>query len=301
MKPICKAYGDCEGPLGVPMRSDVAKEVDRLIAGLPSDCKELIKDGPVRLVKMAASMELKPGERDDISLITTNSVDRDREVMLAEGGNFDQLRKAGMPVTFAHDYAALPVGRGKWIKRVKDQDANGWLARTHYIEKPDSWTGDWFPDAVCHYVMNDLLRGKSIGFIPTKIHYPTPDEIKKRPELADCRVIHEQWIAIEWAVAPVQCNPDAVVVAAAKAVKTLQKSLADLNGRLGLHLPEDVAELSAKDFTTVAEQTPAPAAQQEPVILVKDVRAQVQKAVQDILGRVPEMVKEAIDTARGRV
>ena len=207
-----KAYGDCEGPFGFPMRSADAQEVARIQAALPDDIRAI---GLRRKAAPAAATDI--GERTDISLVTTDTVDRDGEVVLPQGGDWSQWKKNPV-VTFAHQYDQLPVGRGLWVKRARDGGVNGWLAKTEYRERPEVWEGPWFADAVWHFVKSGDLPGKSIGFLPTEASPPEEKEVKGRPELAGVSLIIRKWVALEYAVAPVQSNPDAFVVSVGKAI-----------------------------------------------------------------------------------
>src|SRR5450755_2446405 len=83
-----------------------------------------------------------------------------------------------------------PVGKSLWRKRVKDGDLAGIKAKTQYPAKPDSWpeSDPWPPDRVLSLVQAGLLNGKSIGFLPLKVHvadekarekYGWPQEIQE--------------------------------------------------------------------------------------------------------------------------
>lgn len=234
-KMAMKAYGDTEGPLGLPMKDEVARYVEDVLKGLPADCKELVAKGPVRTSAGAKIVmehpELEP--RTEVAFVGTDSVDRDREVMLPKGGVFDQWKKNPV-VTWAHQYDVLPLGRGKWIKRAKKGDVSGILAKSEYITKPEDWQGDWFADAVLHYVAEGFMPGRSVGFIPLEMRPPSEKEIKARPELAGVNRIIPKWLLLEYAVCPVQSNPDALVELAAKGLKMP----ADMDTLYGVALPE---------------------------------------------------------------
>jgi len=211
-----KAYGDCEGPLGFPMRSDCAQELEAEIDALPADCKELIQDGPMRITCMAKGLETIEGERADVSTVTTEAVDRDGEVIMALGGDWGQFRKNPV-VPFAHDYRSLPVGRALWVKRTSVGGVNrGWIAKTQYTPAPEGWAAPWLPDAVWHMVKSGDLPGKSIGFIPREVRAPSESEKRARPELASVSRVITKWLALEYSVVPVQSNPDAIVQAISK-------------------------------------------------------------------------------------
>src|SRR5439155_21793921 len=72
-----------------------------------------------------------------------------------------------------------------------------------------------------------LLMGKSIGFLPTKAHAPTDDEIKKDADLQSVRRIIDEWLLLEYACVYLPCQQNAVVEAVSKGVK----------------IPDDILEL----------------------------------------------------------
>ena len=223
MPNFIKHYGDTEGPLGLPMKSEQATALEEVLKGLNSDCRGLMdaSGGMLYFKTVPEKFELLEGERADVSLVTTDSVDRDKEVILPQGGDWKSFQKGGGIVTFAHNYQELPVGRALWVKRVVEP-ANGWLAKTKYTERPEGWNGDWFPDAVFHFV-SEGMRGKSIGFIPTEVSPPSEKDLAAFPAWASVRYVIRKWVALEYAVAPIQANPDAVTIAVSKA---RQKGLA---------------------------------------------------------------------------
>jgi len=301
-KPVDKSYGDCEGPLGLPMRSDVAKDVERIIGELPADCKELIASGPMRVMKLAAGMEFSDAEMADISFITTESVDRDGEVMLAAGGDFSQWKRNPI-VTWAHQYDSLPVGRGLWIKRDESNGRKGWLAKTGYIGRPANWKGDWFNDAVWHYVRTNNLPGKSIGFIPLEVRPPDEKEIRQRPELAKVRRVIPKWLALEYAVAPVPCNPDTLVQATAKArakgIAVPDSLLADV----GLIIPDEMPRLDFADGRGPGKASEEPAREPAVVLTASRIAEQVRKSISQEVARIDlaSLVREVINGVKGRV
>jgi len=220
-----KVYGDSEGPLGFRMRSEDAKALEGLLKDLNSDCKELVKDGPVRWSTGAKVSDVDAKERTEVSWVTTDSIDRDNEVMLPKGMDWSQWRK-NPAVTFAHDYGSLPVGRGLWAKANEKGGMKGWQAKTQYTKRPEGHEGPWFPDSVWHMVNEGSLPGKSIGFIPTEMRPPAEKEIKDRPKMAGVSRVITKATILEYAVAPVQSNPDAILVSVGK----------------GLHVPDAVAK-----------------------------------------------------------
>ncbi len=50
--------------------------------------------------------------------------------------------------------------------------------------RPENWPDDdWPPDCAFPLIQAGLLAGKSIGFLPLKVHAPTAGEIDKNPQL----------------------------------------------------------------------------------------------------------------------
>lgn len=218
--------GCTEGPLGFPMLDEDARELDDLLDKQPDGSEWEYR----RAFQSKASTEIVTGERADISVITSDVLDRDREVVIPTGVNLGQFRKNPV-VTFAHRYDDLPVGRAAWIRT--DRAANTIRAKTLYSTRPVEWQGDWFVDAVWHLVQAGDLRGKSIGFLPLEGRSPTPDDLKARPELADARFIFSKVLLLEYAIAPVQSNQEALVEVVSKGLVD-KKTLA----ALGLEVPE---------------------------------------------------------------
>ena len=99
------------------------------------------------------------------------------EVVLAKGMNDLQFQQNPL-VTLGHAYWMPPVGKSLWRKRVKDGDLAGIKAKTQYPARPEAWpAGDeWPPDKVLALVQAGLLQGKSIGFLPTRVHIPDTKE-----------------------------------------------------------------------------------------------------------------------------
>lgn len=218
MKTPADHYGQTEGPLGLTMRDDVAKYVAGILKDLPADCKELIDvaGGPVRRMRTATIVDqgdLEP--RTEVSFVTLDTVDRDKEVMLPKGMDWAQFQKNPV-VTWQHQYDQFPVGRAKWVKKAEKNDHQGYLAKTEYIAAPDEWKGDWWVDAVWHYVRSGYLPGKSVGFIPLELGKPKEADLRAHPEWAEVSYIIAKSLMLEYAVATVQSNPDAILEAASE-------------------------------------------------------------------------------------
>ncbi len=298
-----KLYGEVvAGPGGAVMPEETARFIEKQLPSLPQECREM---GFKRFAFVPKGMEIQEGERADISLISTDAVDRDFEVLIPGGADFAQFNKNPV-VTFAHRYDELPVGRSLWVKRSKEPD--GWLAKTQYTSRPGDWQGSWFPDAVYHLVKSGDLNGKSVGFIPTEMSSPEEKEIQDRPELAKVSTIIRKWLVLEYAVAPVQSNPDAFVVAVGKAAESGILVPDIISEEMGIYVPTRVPTLGYKqkdaqepeviviqDDVTVEDDDEIEAKQPT----ADEMRADVLKSLKSI--DAPKIVEDVIDRMHGRV
>lgn len=193
---------------GLKLPETLARRIDTLSRDLPKDFTYR------RLARKSDQFTLDPGERTDVSLITTDAIDRDNECVLPMGGDWTGYNRV---VTFAHRYDQLPVGSNWWIR----PKSNGLVAKTFYPPRPNDWgDGPWLPSAILHLMQQPVptCTGKSIGFLPLNVRAATSDEITNRPELRGVRII-DRWVGVEYAVVPVPCNPEAEMQAVAKGLE----------------------------------------------------------------------------------
>jgi len=214
-----KPHYDTEGPFGLPMKDAQAKALDAILKTIP--------DAKPKFIVTPKSPDLLPGERSDISWISTEDIDRDNEIVLSTGMDASHF-KLNPIVTLQHQYNLPPVGKSIWQKRFDGKPA-GIKAKTQYPKRPDEWPTDldWQPDLTFTLVQNGLLTGKSIGFLPTKTHMPTEKEIKQSPQLANVRRIIDEWLLLEYSCVYIPCQQNAVVEAVSKGIQ-IPKSLQEL-------------------------------------------------------------------------
>src|SRR5262245_54709888 len=214
MSPFLDSWSKCpEGPLGFPMPDPAAKALGRVLHALPRTDAHAYRHAIVT----RAPTELNPGERSDVSWISTESVDRVGEVVLARGMDDSQFRLNPL-VTLGHNYDLPPVGRSLWRRRVRDGDLVGIKAKTQYPPRPDAWPASqpWMPDQVFALVQASLLRGKSIGFLPLETHVPDEQEVARRGWGEDVRLVVDRWLLLEYACVSLPANQHALVEAVSK-------------------------------------------------------------------------------------
>ena len=177
------------------MPEALARKIDELSRGLPRDFTYR------RLARKSDEFTLDAGERTDVSFITTDAVDRDGEVVIPAGGDWSSYNRV---VTFSHRYDQFPVGSNWWIRA----KGNGLIAKTHYPQKPSDW-GDtpWLPS-----------RDSALD-AATRADVHREEHRLPAPELRGVRII-DRWLGVEYAVAPVPCNPEAEMHAVAKGLES---------------------------------------------------------------------------------
>jgi hypothetical protein len=258
-----------EGPQGLLMPEAIARRIEELGKSLPADFSYR------RLARKSDEFRLEPGERTDVSLITTDAVDRQGEMVIPAGIDWSGYNRV---VTFAHRYDQLPVGSNWWMR----SRGNGLVAKTHYPQKPADW-GDtpWLPSAVLHLMQQPVptCTGKSIGFLPMNIREATRAEREARPELAGVPII-DKAAGIEYAVVPVPANPDAQMQAVAKG-----KALGLFDDALEALFGVAAESRSASEVGFIRAATVRDAVYREGQALTRTVRLLVQEHIREVLER----------------
>ena len=158
--------------------------------------------------QFTATLTVNDGERSVVASITTNSLDRDGEVLIPQGCDATDFLKSPT-VFFNHDYEK-PIGRCTDIRR----EPNSLIAKTRFATKPEDHTGEWLPDTVLSLFQQGVLSGFSVGFVPIESRRPSK---KDRTQFGDRVVrVYSKWKLLEYSVAPLPANQDALVTAVSK-------------------------------------------------------------------------------------
>ena len=163
--------------------------------------------------------------------ITTDALDRQDEVVLPAGGQFGEFLNSGA-IFWNHDYET-PVGYPDKAKHII-QGENYVEAGGIFMKRPADWQGEWFPDFVREFVNQGISAGinpgVSIGFIPLETRRPTKLDVQRYGERVT--LVHSKWRLLEFSIAPVQANQEAVVTAVGKGL--IKREVAT---RCGIPLP----------------------------------------------------------------
>ncbi len=279
-----KTHFDTEGPLGLPMKDAQAKHLETVLAALPREDRAV-----VRVTKARPPSEVMPGERTDVSWISTEELDWAGEIVVARGMN-DSHFQLNPIVTMQHCYHIPPVGRSLWRKRARDGELVGIKAKTQYPARPQGWTDPWPADTAFALVQAGLLNGKSIGFLRLKSHAPGAQEIAAHPNLAGVNRIIDDWLLLEYSCVFLPCNQAALVDEVSKGQISIPGDLVKI-----MDLEESIFAVAAdsESAATVGSLTHVPFMTED------EVRHMVRRRLAVVNPHA--LVEGAIDRARGRI
>ena len=273
--------------------------------------------GPARH-QFKAVTEVSSGERSDVSWISTEDPDRVGDVVVAKGMNDGQFRLNPI-VTLNHCYSMPPVGRSLWRKLVKDGPLRGIKAKTLYPPRPAAWAEgkDWPADVAFSLIQADLLRGKSIGFLPVKVH--VPDAQEKRQWLDDrgqteINLVIDEWILLEYACVVLPAQQNAVVESVSKSQQARTEFSTALPTMLASNLgAEKIPALPAEFQKALGLIDPScsfpgsPGADasgsERPPLMPFTSLTEIEKAIQHYIRKidVQELIQTRLDLMRGRI
>ena len=141
--------------------------------------------------------------------ISTDTQDRDREVILPKGVKLDRF-KQNPRVLWSHDYSMPPIAKALWTKA----SASELISKPQFVaEGKYPWTNADFASLVFEMYADGNMSTSSVGFIPVRGREPTEADIKARPDWAGTYYIHEEVDLLEYSAVAVPSNPDAVQLA----------------------------------------------------------------------------------------
>lgn len=152
-----------------------------------------------------------------VATISTDSIDRDREVMIPEGMDATEWQKN--PIIFWNHDHDRPIAKG--IGKLKRADHHI-ISIAEFAKRPDGFEGEFFPDFARTLVEQGIVKGVSVGFEPIDSRKPTSDDRKKYGDMVE-RVTN-RWRLFEWSLAPLQCNQDALIETVGKGLISVKQA-----------------------------------------------------------------------------
>lgn len=169
--------------------------------------------GDMKKKTLSASVNANEGGRI-VAKLTTDSVDRDGEVLIPQGMNAKDYENN--PVLFYnHDYAN-PIGTVANLKR-KD---NAVVGELRFAQRPEDYKGDFFPTFVETLIRQGIVKGISVGFVPEEGGARHATKADKSKFGTGIKKVFNKWKLLEVSVAPLPANQDALVQAVDKGLVT---------------------------------------------------------------------------------
>jgi HK97 family phage prohead protease len=217
----------------------------------------------IQIVRKALPAEIRTTPRGFTAVITAETLDRDGEVLIPQGMNSSEFERN--PILFwNHDYAQ-PVGKCLGLKR-KDSTIVGDF---QFAQRPDGYAGEFFPEVAAALVGQGIIKGVSVGYVPEDGGTRRASEVDRKKYGDRVHTVYSRWKLLEVSLAPLQSNPDALIMAVKKGLV----SRVAAKRFFGIEVPRRVA-------VTVALPCAAPSieAKAAPISIESVVRREVAKA-----------------------
>jgi HK97 family phage prohead protease len=197
-------------------------------------------DNEMLIKQYIAKSDVDDEERTVTAVVSTDVVDREGEVLLPKGVDFEQYLKNPV-VLWAHDYRETPIARSLWMTKGR----KGITAKAKFADTEKA-------EEIYQLFKGGYLNAFSVGFLPKKYHEPTPDEVKKRPEWAEASLIYDEWELLEFSAVPVPANPEALATAVKSKTLSISK---ELQNELGIEEDEETTHLAWDNTITTTDST----------------------------------------------
>lgn len=236
-------------------------------------------DAAGMVAKLYSADELNgtPGERSVVAWISTDIVDREGDVVVAEGVDFRSEFLDTNPVLLAvHDMKQWPIGtfdtaRGGWVKVKRGKGFTGLMAKMFFDTDTTS-------EEIFGKYRRGVCRSFSIRFRPPSDMKsgewgpPTAAELKEHPHWAGAKSVIRRCVVVETSACPVGMNQESLALSVSKAVPVAPeiKAMIESNAPADetpaemstvVDIPEPVVE---PDPTPEPPETVAKAAESKP-------------------------------------
>ena len=230
----------------------------------------------------AFSAELKAikaaGDYDFEANITTNSIDRDGDVVLPLGVSAKQFAKNPV-VLWSHDHKSPPIAKGVKLER----HDNKLVARAKFAPRPENHEGPWQPDVIKHLVKEGFLNAISIGFRTKESRYPSKKDLEVYGK--DVQNVISKSELIEFSIVSVPANQNALITGVTKAVSSGVIDSEFAQKAFGIEIKEtepEIKSIPVEDHTTEVKEisevvTPEPQPVIEPILDPITVKAVVRR------------------------
>jgi len=165
-----------------------------------------------RTKTLSASVKMDAG--GIVAKLTTNSVDRDGEVLIPQGMVSKDFEKN--PVLFYNHEYDQPIGKVTNLKRT-DDSVMGTLT---FAQRPEDYVGEFFPSFVEALVRQGIVKGVSVGFVPEPSGARSATKADRMKFGEKIKRVFNRWKLLEVSIAPLPANQDALIQAVDKGLVT---------------------------------------------------------------------------------
>ena len=178
-----------------------------------------ISQGPVLKSFGTKTLSVNMDTRTVKHYVSCPTVDSDGDVLLPRGADISRFRLTGT-VFDVHSYRSKDVVARNLSLKMQD---DGVIAETRFSPRPPTLSADleWWPDTLLWLYSIGDIKGWSVGFTILDARNPTKQDHAKYGE--DVRRVITRWQVLEYSVAPLPANGDALTLSAQG---ILSKSLA---------------------------------------------------------------------------
>lgn len=162
-------------------------------------------------------------ERTLVARINTSALDRYNTVIDPKGARLDNYRRNPV-VLWEHGKDPRrftdPIGRNLWVRSSGGEAPLDLLAKTRFLNDDFSQQRyEWYRDGILNAFSVNILPDVG-GASP-----PTKEEVRTRPELADCTMMYRSWDLAEYSGTTVPGNADALADRASKVLDLVERSM----------------------------------------------------------------------------
>tara|TARA_Y100001963_G_scaffold159101_1_gene261316 strand:+ start:1350 stop:2027 length:678 start_codon:yes stop_codon:yes gene_type:complete len=159
-----------------------------------------------------ATVEMK--NEGIVAKLTTDSVDRDGEVLIPQGMVSKEFEKN--PVLFYNHEYDQPIGKVTNLKRSDDSV----LGTLTFAQRPDDYVGEFFPSFIEALVRQGIVKGVSVGFVPEPSGARSATKADRMRFGDRIKRVFNRWKLLEVSIAPLPANQDALIQAVDKGLVT---------------------------------------------------------------------------------
>lgn len=200
----------------------ITEDIPKAIQAAIAERAESLENPELVRKAAVAEFDLEEDSRTIVQWVSTNSVDRDNEILLASGCNLSEFERTGKSVFWGHNYDLPPVAKDLWIKKHPKEKPTGILAKTQYADTP-------LANELWSLRKGGFLNTSSVGFTPIKsignrddgwdalCEKLKEDGLSFNPSLLSR--IYTKWILFEHSDVSLSSNMDALTVAVSKGLK----------------------------------------------------------------------------------